>query len=60
MALRLKTVVVLICLAGGQAFAQDGIVADPAQRAFEEGRWTDAIREYRDILADYPEDRLSW
>ncbi|HEX5047620.1 MAG TPA: tetratricopeptide repeat protein [Gammaproteobacteria bacterium] len=34
-------------------------VADPAELAFEQGRWEDAIREYRAILADYAEDRLS-
>jgi hypothetical protein len=34
-------------------------VADPAELAFEEGRWEDAIGEYREILAAYPEDRLS-
>ena len=34
-------------------------VADPAELAFEEGRWEDAIAEYREILAAYPEDRLS-
>jgi hypothetical protein len=34
-------------------------VADPAELAFEEGRWDDAIAEYREILAAYPEDRLS-
>jgi len=40
--------------------SQDLPIADPAQLAFEEGRWEDAIAEYREILADYPEDRLSW
>jgi hypothetical protein len=34
-------------------------VADPAQLAFEQGRWEDAIAEYRELLAAYPEDRLS-
>jgi hypothetical protein len=34
-------------------------VADPAEVAFEQGRWEDAIAEYREILAAYPEDRLS-
>jgi hypothetical protein len=34
-------------------------VADPAELAFEQGRWEDAIGEYREILAAYPEDRLS-
>lgn len=34
-------------------------VADPAELAFEEGRWEDAITEYREILAAYAEDRLS-
>ncbi len=49
-----------LCLMIGPALAQETIVTEPAQRAFEEGRWTDAIREYREILAEYPEDRLSW
>jgi hypothetical protein len=47
----------------GTAYAQDeqapAPVADPAELAFEEGRWDDAIAEYREILAAYPEDRLS-
>ena len=33
--------------------------ADPAELAFEQGRWEEAIAEYREILAAYPEDRLS-
>ncbi len=52
------------------ALAQDGpegeaagqapnAIADPAELAFEQGRWEDAIVEYREILAAYPEDRLS-
>jgi tetratricopeptide (TPR) repeat protein len=60
MSLKSKSAFLVLCFWCGLALAQDGIVADPAQRAFEEGRWTDAIREYREILADYPEDRLSW
>jgi hypothetical protein len=47
----------------GAAYAQDAegptVVADPAELAFEQGRWEDAITEYREILATYPEDRLS-
>src|SRR5690606_36070690 len=35
------------------------VVADPADIAFEEGRWQDAIAEYRAILDQSPEDRLS-
>jgi hypothetical protein len=34
-------------------------VAEPAERAFEQGRWDEAIAEYREILAAYPADRLS-
>src|SRR5688500_20161254 len=34
--------------------------AEPAELAFEQGRWDEAIAEYREILAAYPEDRLSW
>lgn len=39
------------------AQAQDG--ADPASRAFEEGRWADVITENRRILEGYPQDRLA-
>jgi hypothetical protein len=34
-------------------------VADPAELAFEQGRWQDAINEYRALLAASPDDRLS-
>ncbi len=34
-------------------------VADPAELAFEQARWQDAIKEYREILAASPDDRLS-
>ena len=48
---------------GGAAFSQEGqapaAFADPAELAFEQGRWEEAISEYREILAAYPEDRLS-
>jgi hypothetical protein len=40
--------------------AQPLPVADPAQLAFEQGRWEDSIREHQSILSEYPEDRLSW
>lgn len=56
-------ITVLVWVATGTAAAQEGqapaAVADPAELAFEEGRWEDAIVEYREILAEYPEDRLS-
>ncbi len=35
------------------------VVADPAELAFEQGRWEDAIVHYRQILAASPDDRLS-
>src|SRR5262249_50093533 len=41
------------------AAGEPNAVADPAELAFEQGRWEDAIREYRAILASYAEDRLS-
>ena len=48
----------------GMAHAQDdqapAAIADPAELAFEQGRWEEAIAEYREILAAYPEDRLSF
>jgi hypothetical protein len=47
----------------GALGAQEGqapiAVAEPAELAFEQARWDDAIGEYREILAAYPEDRLS-
>ena len=58
----------LVCLPLAFAFAQTEApneppaempVADPAELAFEEGRWEDAIAEYRELLAAYPEDRVS-
>lgn len=63
-------VVVSRCLAalaalavGTAALSQEGqapaAFADPAELAFEQGRWEEAISEYRQILAAYPEDRLS-
>src|SRR5688572_1422568 len=49
---------------GAPAFAQEGqapvAFAEPAELAFEQGRWDEAIAEYREILAAYPVDRLSW
>ena len=62
----MRSAVILAAFAWAAAFglhAQEGQaptpVADPAELAFEEGRWEDAIGEYREILAAYPEDRLS-
>lgn len=34
-------------------------LAHPADLAFEQGRWDDAIAAYRELLAESPEDRLS-
>src|SRR5688572_27106623 len=49
------TVFTTAWLAGGALGAQEDQaptpVADPAELAFEEGRWDDAIAEYREILA---------
>ena len=59
---RFRTLFAALALTGA-AYAQNEQapmpVADPAELAFEEGRWDDAIAEYREILAAYPEDRLS-
>lgn len=49
-----------LCLAHAAVFAQDGPIAESAQLAFEQERWEEAIREYREILAENPEDRLAW
>jgi hypothetical protein len=57
------TVYAAAWLASGTLGAQEGQapipMADPAELAFEQGRWDEAIAEYREILAAYPEDRLS-
>ena len=57
------TAFVATWLAAGALRAQEGQapvpMADPAELAFEQGRWDEAIAEYREILAAYPEDRLS-
>jgi hypothetical protein len=45
--------------APAEADEETSSVADPAELAFEEGRWEEAISEYREILAAYPDDRLS-
>ena len=61
-ALIINAVVVSWAVAGALQAQDDQaptVVADPAELAFEEGRWNDAIGEYREILAAYPEDRLS-
>jgi hypothetical protein len=62
--LRLTLVAALLWVGRGVAqeaaqTAEESPVADPAELAFEQGRWDDAITEYREILAAYPEDRLS-
>ena len=57
-----RGIVVSIALVGAARAQEDQAptpVADPAELAFEQGRWEDAIGEYREILAAYPEDRLS-
>jgi hypothetical protein len=53
-------VIFLVLTAVSPVGAQDIPVAEPAQLAFEEGRWEDAIAEYREILEAYPADRVSW
>ena len=57
------TAVLVAWAAAGALVAQESQaptpVADPAELAFEQGRWDEAIAEYREILAAYPEDRLS-
>jgi hypothetical protein len=59
----ITTAVAASWFAVGAVHAQEGQApapaAEPAELAFEQGRWEDAIGEYREILAAYPEDRLS-
>lgn len=42
------------------SLAQDLPLAEPAQLAFEEERWADAIELYQQNLAEFPEDRIAW
>lgn len=55
-------VILFAALLGGEATrAQTSEpLAHPADLAFEQGRWQDAIEGYREFLTDSPEDRLSW
>jgi tetratricopeptide repeat protein len=66
--MQFRTSLILLSALSSAALAQTGApapdqdeaaIADPAQLAFEQGRWDDAIAEYRELLAAYPEDRLS-
>lgn len=43
-----------------EAEQQPFFFEEPAAVAFEQGRWEDAIREFREILEGYPEDRIAW
>lgn len=56
----MKLITLLLLLSAGVAASQEILLAEPAQIAFEEGRWEDAIREYGEILEALPEDRMSW
>jgi hypothetical protein len=60
MSFKSVSIVLSLYVGASVAFAQDAPVADPADLAFEEGRWEDAIREYRSLLEESPDDRLSW
>ena len=46
-------------VAHAQPSEEGNAIADPADLAFEQGRWQDAIVQYRQILAERPDDRLS-
>jgi hypothetical protein len=50
----------ILTIVSGLAAAQAPDGANPAARAFEEGRWEDVIVENRRILAGYPEDRIAY
>lgn len=50
----------LALTASSAALAQAIPEPDPALRAYEEGRWSDAIREYRALLAENPDAGLGW
>ena len=49
----------LLAICANIAIAQAPNGADPASRAFEEGRWADVITENQRILIGFPEDRLA-
>ena len=55
-----RSILLLSGLWLGTALGQGLPVAEPGQLAFEQERWEDAIAEYRELLEEYPEDRLSW
>jgi hypothetical protein len=56
----MRPVILFLLFWSGAAASQEILLAEPAQIAFEEGRWEDAIREYGEILEALPEDRMSW
>ena len=58
--LRRSLLPLLLCVVPAAGPLAQLPLAEPAQLAFEQGRWEDAIAEYRSILAENPENRLSW
>jgi hypothetical protein len=45
---------------GAHALAQPGPVVDAPTRAFELGRWEQAIEGYREVVAGVPTDGIAW
>jgi len=58
----LLTICIVACIwpCSVSVLAQSSDGADPAARAFEEGRWEDVITENRLILNGYPDDRVAY
>jgi len=60
--IRLGKVLLMLAavLSAGAALGQPEPLAHPADLAFEQGRWQDAIEAYRELVAEAPDDRLGW
>jgi hypothetical protein len=57
---RARLLVLVLCVSAPVSGIAQGLpAADPGSLAFEQGRWEDVITEYRAILAERPEDRMS-
>jgi hypothetical protein len=52
--------ILALCAAVWCAAGVRAQLAHPADLAFEQGRWAQAIEEYHGLLAESPEDRLAW